>query len=375
MLPRKNRSRLGSRGKSTTSWDHSYKAVSLTSTIFCCTANKILLLSIAGQAAALNVDASIFVGGLDAPSAANAICGAYALERVAICIAGAARTFTQPAVYLPMRRNLIDAFGGNATVFARIKVADDHADPRIRDIHVGAPDRIDAALAQALRHLGLSRREHLQIPTEVDECPACPYLSGFHTLPDPLPQPFTFEAHTQSTKYLRALCGQLANRGSCNDMIVTEEQRTGLKFDRVIFARPDFQFTLPLEPFCFWRDRNENARDWAYVLNRAAADKLLKVPRDRFYACDTTFRPGMTHENFFASFLPHNSKGSIKGTLVRQRQDSRNACHTWHIDFPCKDATYANPCVNVNNSAAALDQNDPIFWPTTGVKREACIYG
>ena len=83
----------------------------------------------------------------------------------------------------------------------------------------------------------------------------------------------------------------------------------------------------------------------------------------------------MTHEKFFASFLPHNSKGSIKGTLVRQRQDSRNACHTWHIDFPCKDATYANPCVNVNNSAAALDQNDPIFWPTTGVKQEACIYG
>lgn len=331
----------------------------------------------------MSIDASLFIGGLNMPSAANAVCGAYELERVAVCIAGAARTFTQPAVYLPMRQNLIDAIGGNTTVFARIKVADDHSDPRIRDIHAtaGAPSSVGTTLARALRHLGLSRREHLQILTDAnDACPTCPYLSAFRTLPDPLPQPFTFADHTQSKQYLRGLCGQLSNRGSCNDMIVAEERRTRLRFDRVVFVRPDFQFTLPVEPFCFWRNRNVHARDWAYILDRRTADKLLKAPRDRFYACDAKFRPGMTYEQFFSSFLleagGRGSKGPvIRGTLVRQRQDNRGGCHTWPVNFPCKDATYANPCSNVNNSAVAVDKNDSLLWPTTGAERgQTCLY-
>ena len=44
--------------------------------------------------------------------------------RVAHCIAGLARTFTEPIVYKSMRHNLIDAMGGRTAVFMILKTFD-----------------------------------------------------------------------------------------------------------------------------------------------------------------------------------------------------------------------------------------------------------
>ena len=44
--------------------------------------------------------------------------------KVAICVAGNARTFANPAVHETLKRNLAEAFGGDASFFLRLKAQD-----------------------------------------------------------------------------------------------------------------------------------------------------------------------------------------------------------------------------------------------------------
>ena len=57
-------------------------------------------------------------------STANLVCADYPRPRVAVCLAGAARTLTLPLVHRTIRANLIEAFGGSPTVFAVVKLQD-----------------------------------------------------------------------------------------------------------------------------------------------------------------------------------------------------------------------------------------------------------
>ena len=56
---------------------------------------------------------------------AAALCPGRKAPRVAYCIYGAARTLAKPQVHLSLARNLIEAFGGEATVLWSLALEDD----------------------------------------------------------------------------------------------------------------------------------------------------------------------------------------------------------------------------------------------------------
>ena len=56
--------------------------------------------------------------------ARNTSCGGAPRPKVAICVAGNARTFANPAVHETLKRNLAEAFGGDASFFRRLKAQD-----------------------------------------------------------------------------------------------------------------------------------------------------------------------------------------------------------------------------------------------------------
>lgn len=54
----------------------------------------------------------------------QALCHNAPMPRVAVCVVGAIRTFTQPAVHVSIRDNLLDKFGGDQVIFALLSAAD-----------------------------------------------------------------------------------------------------------------------------------------------------------------------------------------------------------------------------------------------------------
>lgn len=61
---------------------------------------------------------------LDDAWASNLMCSNTPRPKVAVCIAGTARTFTKTPVHRSIQTNLIEAFGGDVTIFAAIKTRD-----------------------------------------------------------------------------------------------------------------------------------------------------------------------------------------------------------------------------------------------------------
>ena len=62
---------------------------------------------------------------------AAALCPGRKAPRVAYCIYGAARTLAKPQVHLSLARNLVEAFGGEATVLWSLALEDDGSRDRL----------------------------------------------------------------------------------------------------------------------------------------------------------------------------------------------------------------------------------------------------
>jgi hypothetical protein len=61
---------------------------------------------------------------------ADLVCYEFVKPLIALCLAGSSRSFTQPLVHRSIQTNLIDAIGGELTVFAAIKAGDGRGDRR-----------------------------------------------------------------------------------------------------------------------------------------------------------------------------------------------------------------------------------------------------
>ena len=89
---------------------------------------------------------------------ANVVCSSFRTPKVAVCLGGASRTLEQPLLYRTIRTNLIEAFGGDPTVFAALKLDDDRGDRR--PAFGGLVETNRQAVLRALQHVGLRRDEN-----------------------------------------------------------------------------------------------------------------------------------------------------------------------------------------------------------------------
>ena len=184
----------------------------------------------------------------------NVVCSAWELPRVAFCFAGTARGVATPLAYRSTRSNLIDAYGGRATVFGYIKLGDESmVKGRPADDRHGR-----RAIRKAFAHLGanVSNPDHLLIEDNVTiKLPKCEdpnYIGHQDTRSAEEAQGDARWSVFNTRSYYMSFLAQLKSRAVCHDMIVKEEMRSGQKFDTVFYVRSDYVWPVPLRPFCMW---------------------------------------------------------------------------------------------------------------------------
>lgn len=111
-------------------------------------------------------------------SIADVVCSAFERPVVAFFLAGAARTIAQPLLYRSIRSNLVEAFGGDITFLAYIKLLDKRGD---RNPKVNARiDPPEASVRAALAHIAAAMaRSHIKV-VRLGPPSSCPVDHGFH---------------------------------------------------------------------------------------------------------------------------------------------------------------------------------------------------
>jgi len=255
------------------------------------------------------------MGSESLPSISDMVCAAYPSPRVAVCLAGHARTFQQPLVYRSTRANLIEAFGGNVTVMAALKLEDASGNAARAKNH-GLVDARGSKVAVALQHLGVAAH-NLRLR----------HGNATASMPARCNSSFSERSHAGSIASFHSLLGQLESRRACHELVLQAEARDALRFDFIWYARPDMVWPLPVYPYCFW-DLKQPLRkhDWAYAIPRSMLDEALKQPLERLHACQRTWNTRDTVESHIWALFEcpasvhitgHVTKGHIGGRTAR----------------------------------------------------------
>ena len=198
-------------------------------------------------------------------SVADTICASALPPRVALALAGAARTLAQPLLYKSIGSNLLRAFGGRITLFAVIKLDDDRGD---RSKAAGGLIHADErAVRFALEYIGqTATRASLHVIKE-NHWPAAP-CSGVRT-----------GGSSRVQSLFASLQQQLAARRMVAHLIAEDERAHNEQHDLIIYTRPDVAWLHAVRPWCFW-DLSSSARlhDWVWIVPRRNFSHFLEVP-------------------------------------------------------------------------------------------------
>lgn len=75
--------------------------------------------------------------------------------------------------------------------------------------------------------------------------------------------------------YVASSIAQWTTFKECHDFVSRQEEKTGIKFDYVIRARPDMVYTKRIQPYCFYSGKTVfTANDWMFFLPRHALDGM-----------------------------------------------------------------------------------------------------
>ena len=99
-------------------------------------------------------------------SVPDLVCANTPRPRVAVCFGGTPRTFETPLVHRSIKTNFLDAFGGDLTLFAYVRMGDSRSDALHPDLIVA--DR--PAVEYGLRHIGVPH-EHTVIHDTIANAP------------------------------------------------------------------------------------------------------------------------------------------------------------------------------------------------------------
>lgn len=288
----------------------------------------LLLLLAAGAAAVRGAPDATAAKQQPAPPAADAVCASFGPPpRVAVCLAGGARTLPHELARATLRDNVLRAFGGRQTIFAaQIKLGDARGDARARygatlDAAEGAARAALAGLTAGSGGDGMSAQAELAelalersaAPEPLADCEGYTRYGdrgdsdpiaggagnttsaaegvGDHEIANKTPE------HFRTAAYLQSFLGQLRGNAECMRMVEAHEARHGLRFDWVLKLRPDLAVARALKPSCFWDPRVVHQRnDYIYIAPRDLAPALLAAPRVAYYGCDRDYNSAAGRE-------------------------------------------------------------------------------
>lgn len=210
---------------------------------------------------------------------------------VALCIAGAARTFENKIVHRSLKENVIERLGAPVTTFAFLKLGDARGDSRVG--YGATIQATEEGVRRACRVLGVSQ---LQIKRDSYNAPPdCPNYAVYPTF-DECPT-----CHVNGSAHQQSLLGQLENRATCFKMISEHERSRGRTFDWVLLARPDLTWVDAVVPWCR-HVLPKRVGDWTFWLPREGAEEQLLAPWIDHYACKT---PPMSSKTVEAHVRKH----------------------------------------------------------------------
>jgi len=196
----------------------------------------------------------------------NIVCSTFKIPKVAICIAGASRTFETELVYKTIKHNLIDSFGGKPTVFAYLKTKDARGDnnPRCNGLILPNKEKI----LEAIKYIEIDKQNYILENNANTSLP--PGLTKI-SRPD----------------YELSLAGQLANKKKVIDIMINYENENKMTFDFIIIIRPDLSWPYPCMPFCMY-DLSicRKKHDWVLFFPRDKVEKIVNIPYNKYYNCE-----------------------------------------------------------------------------------------
>jgi len=165
----------------------------------------------------------------------------HPLQSVAVCISGTARSFTLPMVYGSIIRHMLPSLGNNFVVFAALTLRERHSAGMVLR-HPSSAGNVGDAIAvtredvrSALDALNVSQRavRLRDVDLTAEELLAlisnAPHCLGHHVR-----HPLT-----------PSLIAQLENAHACMQLIWRHEEEEGVRFDRMVHARPDATWIKP----------------------------------------------------------------------------------------------------------------------------------
>ena len=250
-------------------------------------------------------------------SVGDLVCAAFPRPRVALFLVGAARTFAQPLLHRTLRTNLIEAFGGEVTLFALIKLLDERGDTNKKANALIEPP--ESAVRAAIDHLIAAvnvKRSHIVIGGAALQ-PAC-WPGSYHP----------------------SLLGQAALRFESWRMLLADEATQQQQHDLILYKRPDVAWLQAIQPYCFWEvDAKAKLWDWVWLLPRRDAESFFNAP---------TRRIASRCSNSSASLV---ALLSINGTLSGTLTTTTRANHANERFQPTESFMYK--CTSADNARAA----------------------
>ena len=161
--------------------------------------------------------------------------------RVAFCIAGALRSFTDPRVYKSIRHNLLDAFSAESVVFVYGKLNAGLKPPGFRDpVQYDDARASNRSLRRALTYLTENNGPQVHHTIVRSSAHAineqCNFMTG-----NP----------TQDSNV-----GQMQSLSACYAMVEAHESRSGVAFDAIARVRPDGAWYASVRPHCWFNLRS-----------------------------------------------------------------------------------------------------------------------
>ena len=236
-------------------------------------------------------------------STARLVCSgsSSAPPKIALCVGGLARTFAHELVHRSMHGHLLLRLGASySAVFAHLRLGDLRGLTGMHGKDFSAVIAASqASVERALRYLGAQPEDVIVAESSGVAPPQCAGRGGMY---DRRASEQREPASTNSSgggKRGASTCGayglacsqhvidgMLVTRARLFSLVAAHEARRGIRFDLLLFTRPDLVVLLPMMPWCFYDTAvARKNQDWVEWLPRALAEAPLKRIHDDYYAC------------------------------------------------------------------------------------------
>ena len=232
--------------------------------------------------------------------------------RVAHCVTGLVRSFVEPLVYQNLRKNLIESFGGEPSLFLALKTFDMPTKNKkghfnltaVTDVPIEwTRERIDKQLRPAIEWL---KPTVVQLRNSSDEANTlinrkCPLALHRDVKLKPHHLIYATEAG------LVRLVGQMRANAECLRLIETHERRHGFCFDWISRGRPDLLHLGRMPRYNVYDPKHSedvymDRRDWFVLTRRQNAQGALDT-LDMYMRCNRTRSDLQTPESWLRASI------------------------------------------------------------------------